>query len=218
MLPRNSRNFRTDVVARLREILPGRNLYALAPQYGVTILRGGKLNKGWVGQTIECAAGLNNDNRQLSDGEDFELKSTTLVAHLDGWRPRETIKVTQFSPESILQETFETSSLWNKLSRLIVVGCAHPSAEECIVVRVNTFDCTDPKLIVEVNRFWEETRSILVAGEIAIYDSQGSSGGFLQLRPTGDRNTSSRCPITGELFQAKAFYATKTLVRLMLGI
>lgn len=210
--------FRSDVVGLLEKNLPGQNLYDLAETYGVTVLRDGKLNKGWVGQTIERAGGLTINNLHGPDGEDFELKSTTLLRDGDGWKPQETIKITQFSPGSILDETFETSSLWKKLSRLIVVGCARPSERECIVVRVNTFDLNDPELVAGVRDFWEEMRSILAAGDMGIYDSQGSSVGLLQLRPTGNRQNSSRCPITGEKFQAKAFYATKTLVKAMLRL
>src|SRR5215213_10207881 len=99
---------------------PQRNLYDLAREHGVTVEKEGKLNKGWMGHTLERVAGLPTSNLQLPDGEDFELKSTTFVRRGEAWAPKETIRVTQFNPHSILEETFETSSLWKKLESIVL--------------------------------------------------------------------------------------------------
>lgn len=38
--------------------LKGKDLRPLADKFGVTVWKGGKLNKGWVGHTIERFLGL----------------------------------------------------------------------------------------------------------------------------------------------------------------
>jgi DNA mismatch repair protein MutH len=209
--------WRYEVLHRLEEELPGRNLYELAARYGVPVHKQGKLNKGWVGQTIERVAGLDAGAAQRRDGNDFELKSTSLVKGAEVWQPKETIKITAMGPRAILEESFESSALWNKLSRWILVGVTHrQDLPVCQVVQVRAFDVTAPDLVAEIQAFWEEVRSLVAAGEIADYNSQGSSGGYLQLRPTGNRHNNHVCPVTQRRYQAQAFYATKRLVKRVL--
>lgn len=212
-------SWRVDVLPHLQAVLPSRNLYELAEELGVTVRKEGRLNKGWAGQTIERVAALHAGNAQRRDGSDFELKSTTLQPDRAGiWQPRETIKITAMNPRAILEETFETSALWNKLASLILVGTHLPTENECRVVRVQSFDCDDPLLVAEVRAYWNEVRAVIVAGEIADYSSLGTSENVLQLRPTGNRFTNSTCPISGRRYQAQAFYGTKRLVRRILGL
>jgi DNA mismatch repair protein MutH len=212
-----------EVLCRLRQGLLGRDLYQVAREQAIVVWREGKLNKGWVGQTVERAAGLPASSAQRRDGSDFELKSTTLVGGPGQWQPKETIKITAMNPRAILEETFETSALWEKLRRWILVGVHHadarsPVSPRCEVIQVSAFEATPPDLQSEIRAYWQEIQGIVACGEIADYDSQGSSGGYLQLRPTGNRFAVHTCPVTGRRYQAKAFYATKRLVRLGLGL
>lgn len=210
---------RAAVLSLLERELPGRNLYDLAASHGITVRKDGKLNKGWAGQTVEKVARLDGGNRKHRDGVDFELKSTSLLPSPDGsWRPKETIKVTMLNPEALLMEPFEESALWDKLRRLVLVGLHHESDALCRVVRVSAFDADDPDLVRGIRGYWEEIRRILSEGEIATYDSLGTSDGWLQLRPTGTGRTVSVCPVTGEKFGSLAFYATKPLVARVLGL
>lgn len=211
--------WRSHVTERLKAELPGQNLYDLARHFGVTVRLQGRLNKGWVGQTLEHAAHLDGGSAQRRDGLDFELKSTSLEPAPTGWKPKETIRITQLSPLTMLDEEFETSALWNKLASLILVGCHHESDEVCRVVAVNPFDLSDPRLIDPIRSFWEEVQVRLTMGEIANYtSSRGTSEGLIQLRGTGDGKTWSTCPVTGRRFLARAFYATKPLVREILAV
>ena len=202
-----------EVTERLSSILPGKNLHDLAREYSVTVRKEGRLNKGWVGQTLERVAGLNAGNAQRRDGIDFELKSTSLVKRPSGWEPKETLKITQLNPQGVLTEDFSSSALWEKMSSLILVGCVHQSPTICTALCVSYFAVSDKELYNALLSFWQEIKLILSLGEIADYTSQGSSGGYLQLRPTGTGKTLSVCPVTGRRFQSLAFYATKRLVR-----
>ncbi len=201
------------VVDRLRAILPGKNLYELAETHGVTVYKSGVRNKGWVGQTIERVAELPVSNAQRRDGSDFELKSTVLLRRGASWVPKETIKVTNLNPKNILEETFENSALWNKLERLVVVGYTNLSSDDCRAVFVNRVDITEARLVMALKSFWEDVRHTVCNGEMASFPNLGSSVDYLQLRPTGTGKLSSRCPVTGEMFPARAFYATKRLLQ-----
>ncbi len=187
--------------------LEGTNLFDLVPDPSQI----GK-NKGWVGQTLENFLGLTAGNSQGMDGEDFELKSTTLLPRDGGWVPKETIKITQLNPKTMLSETFETSALWKKFSRLVFVGVHHESDALCRAVKIAAINVADPLLVSEMRTFWNEVQELVLRGELKDYVNFGTSEGYLQLRPTGDGKYFSTCPITGEKFPARAFYATKKLI------
>lgn len=208
---------RGEVMGYLRTELPGKNLYDLAGPLGITVRKEGRLNKGWVGQTIEKIAGLSTSNAQRPDGLDFELKSTTVVRDGDNWRPRETIKITQLTPRNLLTETFETSAMWNKLSRFILVGCEHESETVCRVVHIGAVDLNAEDIVSEIRTFWMEIQQVLFDGELADFPFPGTFEDYVQLRPTGTGKHSSTCPITGRKFPAMAFYGTKRLISRVLS-
>lgn len=210
--------WRFAAAEHLRAMLSGANLHELAAQYGITVHRGTSLNKGWVGQTLERVARLQAGNDAAPDGVGFELKSTSLIPDGEKWKPKEIIKVTQVSPQTMMEESFETSVLWNKLCHLLVVGCHHETPTSCRVVKVNSFDVDDPELIGEIRGFWESIRQMICLGEIAELTTQGINGKYLQIRPTGNGRNLSTCPVTGTKFPSRAFYANKTLVGRLLNL
>lgn len=204
---------RKTALERLTSFPPRSNLYEVAEKFGITVLRNGRLNKGWAGQTLERIAGLSTNNFAGRDGADFELKSTTLVERNGVWVPRETIKVTTLNPARILDEEFQTSALWTKLSRLILVGCAYPKDNTCEIVRIASVDTVDTQTKDQLESFWLDVKHTVLNGEIAEYKNLGSSDDLLQLRPTGTSRDLSLCPITQEYFPSCAFYATKKLIQ-----
>jgi DNA mismatch repair protein MutH len=203
---------RSQTLNYLKAILPGKNLYDLASMHSVSVFKDGRLNKGWVGQTVEQVARLDAGSSQRRDGADFELKTTSLLPSPTGWKPKETIKITQLSPQVILEEDFETSALWNKLSSLILVGCHHETTNLCHVVRVSAIDIDQPDLVAEIKLFWEEVRLSVCMGEFAQNPVGGTSLDYIQLRGLGRGTEWSTCPITGDKFQSRAFYGTKRLI------
>ncbi len=203
---------RDIVVEILRRRVLGKNLAALASELGICSMIRGRLNKGWVGQTLERAADLSNSTSSQPDGPDFELKSTKVSLREGLWIPRETIKVTNLNPQKILQEEFETSTLWAKLKRLILVGCVYESPLEGRAVFVAPVEVNDPFLVSGVRAIWEDVRHLIVEGEISEHINLGKVDDLLQLRPTGSGKQVSLCPVTGRHFPARAFYATKRLL------
>lgn len=203
---------RADSLLKLQSLLPGQNLHELAKKHEITVEVAGKKNKGWVGQTLEKVANLENSNLQKKDGEDFELKSTSLILKDGNWFPKETIKVTMLNPTRMIEETFETSALWNKLSRLILVGCYHENETLCQAITVKGIDITNPELVSPIQQFWEDIQYTLINGELSQYHDIGRSTDLIQLRPTGDGKHFSTCPMTGDKFPARAFYLTKIFI------
>ncbi len=208
---------RDEVVTRLKEHVMGRELASLAQTYGVTVNTPRGINKGWAGQTLEYAALLPASNAALPDGGDFELKSTKVEWLDEQWSPKETIKITNLNPQKILEEEFETSVLWSKLSRLILVGCHYEAQDQAKAVVVCPFDVTAPELVKEIRSFWEDVRHLVASGEMMAHHNVGSFSDILQLRPTGTGKGLSVCPITGEKFPARAFYATKRFLKQILS-
>ncbi len=215
--PMNPKPLRDEVLVRLRENLPGRNLYELAALHSIPVSFAGKKNKGWMGQTIEKVAGLKTDSSSERDGADFELKTTSLRLQDGKLVPKETIKITQLNPEAILEENFESSIFWQKLGRLILVGCYSPSPLICMTKQIVSVDLLDSSLRKEIQSFWEDVRYTICRGEMSFLNNLGSSEGLVQLRPLGDGKQMSLCPISGERFPSRAFYATKRLIRLLIN-
>ena len=207
---------RKEILEALRLALPQKNLHELATEFGIPTVIGGKKNKGWVGQTIERAAGLSLSSAQTPDGSDCELKTTTLVLKSKSWAPKETIKITQLNPKQILNETFETSILWQKLSRLVFVGVHHLSSTECYTVQLGALDLSKSQWVGPIKAFWEDVQNNILSGDMVSFFNLGNSQELIQLRPVGDGKIWSTCPITGEKFPARAFYATKILIEKML--
>jgi DNA mismatch repair protein MutH len=210
---------RFDVAHLLKSKLRGVDLAVLANAHGVTITKDGKINKGWVGQTIDRVAETQGINAAKPDGVDFELKSVIGNLQAGEWVPKETFAITMLNPTAILTETFEDSRLWHKLERLILIGHSYEGdgREHARVSFVMPVDVTDMKLHEDIRSFWTTIRQIVAEGRIATYSSKGTSAGFVQLRTKGSGGSTSRCPITGESFKTRAFYATKNFVRYVRG-
>lgn len=210
---------RFEVVRRLRVALFRKNLVELARLQGVTIRRGNRLNKGWVGVTVEKMAKVVGGNLQQRDGVDFELKTTSLILDRYGhYVPKETLCITQINPAALLRETFPASALWNKLSRLIIVGCVHESPDIVRVHSITPVDVSDQQLITHIRDYWLMIKRTAAAGELGDYSSRGTSDGYIQVRPKGDGIRTIPCPVTGRRIRPMAFYATKNFIKYSLGL
>lgn len=207
---------RSVVLDRLNQELPGKNLFDLAQMWGVPTRWGAQKNKGWVGQTIEKVAGLDNTNEAKKDGLDFELKTTSLLKKGEHFEPKETIKITQLNPALMLQEEFFSSILWEKLERLILVTYWTPQPEVALVEKILSITVRDPAIVNPIQRFWEDVKYLICSGEIKFHVNLGTSDDLIQLRPLGNGKQFSICPVTGESFPARAFYATKRLINLLM--
>lgn len=215
-----TKSYRFDVVQDLRKKLSGVDISELARANNITIItREGKINKGWVGQTLDRLANTLDINSSKPDGEDFELKSVSVINRNSEWVPKETIAITMMNPQSILTESFENSALWHKLERMILVGHCYADGKKdsAFVKFISPVDVSDPTLVEKISSYWNVIQDTVRRGNIALYSSKGTSSGFLQLRTKGSGRSKSTCPITGTEFNTRAFYATKNFIRYVRG-
>jgi len=63
---------RTEAVIKLRKLV-GKKLHKLAKQYGVTVYRNGKVNKGWAGHVFERHLQLPINSAQSPNFGSWEL-------------------------------------------------------------------------------------------------------------------------------------------------
>lgn len=203
---------RVTALNLLRERALACDLHTLAAHFGITVRTERGLNKGWAGQTLERIADLTNSNLPSRDGSDFELKSVKMVLQGGGYVPRETVKITSLNPQKIIEETFESSVLWNKLQRLVIVGCEYSAPEKARAVFIGAFDIGRSELVNEIRAMWEDVQHLVMNGEIGQHFNLGSSSELIQIRPQGDGKQLSKCPVSGDKFPARAFYATRRLL------
>ncbi len=216
-----AKDLRFEVVQRLKRIIGQQNIAELAVTHGVTI----QANKGWVGQTFDRIAQTAALNAQAPDGEDFELKSVKVVwsQKYEQWEPKETMAITMMNPERILLEKFENSGLWHKLSRMIFIGHSYDSIlpiKVTVRYQPRPVDVSDPELVNNIKLYWEQIKAIVGEGNISSYSSKGTSRGFIQLRTKGPGGEKGKvaCPVSGNMFNSRAFYATKPFLYYILGI
>jgi DNA mismatch repair protein MutH len=82
---------REEAVRQIRRLV-GQDLRKLADQYGITVFREGRKNKGWAGHVIERVLGLPISSAQAPNFGSWELKTISLKYLKDGrLRPRNKI-------------------------------------------------------------------------------------------------------------------------------
>jgi len=112
---------RQEAMQRLNQMI-GVELHSLAEDYGITIYRGGKVNKGWAGQVFERVLGLSINPVQAPDFGTWELKSIPLKTLKTGRLAlKETMAVTMIDAKNVRQREFKDSHLLSKLKKAVVV-------------------------------------------------------------------------------------------------
>jgi DNA mismatch repair protein MutH len=189
--------------------LIGQNLRKVADELGITVWKGDKLNKGWVGHTIERFLGLPLNSSRSPNFGSWELKVVSL-RHLRGGqlRVKETMWITMIDPVEVSAKEFEDSHLLNKMRKLLVVGRIFQSQEEhqTLLYGVAPFDLDNPDTYTQVKADYDLVReTIRTKGFDAL---TGRMGILVQPRTKG----------TGHGSTSRAFYARTRFVAHMLGL
>jgi len=109
-------------IERLRQ-LDGKELHELAEEYGVTIYRNGKDNKGWAEHVFERHLELPINSAQSPNFDSWELKSIPLKYKKDRTLTfKETMAITMIDPVNVLQKDFKESHWLAKLRKIVVVA------------------------------------------------------------------------------------------------
>jgi DNA mismatch repair protein MutH len=138
---------REEALEKLKQ-LEGTDLRKLADQYGITVFHtGGGFNKGWLGLVIESYLGLIPNSRQEADFGTWELKVVPLVhrAKRSGYYPKETMAITMLNPQNVAEKPFESSHLYTKLRKMVVIGRTFVDRQESssTIIKAEIFDFDD---------------------------------------------------------------------------
>mgnify|MGYP001571602975 FL=1 len=199
---------REEAVEKLK-LLEGKDLRILADKYDLTVWKAGKLNKGWAGHVLERYLELPLNSAQSPNFGSWELKNVPLK-HLKSGEivVKETMAITMIDPVNVLQKSFEDSHLLAKLRKVVVCARMFESKQEksTLLVRVSTFDLTNPKIYNQVKEDYNLVRNkIKKDGFDAL---TGKMGIYVQPRTKGAGHGST----------SRAFYARKEFVSLILQL
>ena len=177
---------RTEAVIKLHELI-GRELHELAAQYGVTVYRNGKVNKGWAGHVFERHLQLPINSAQSPNFGSWELKSIPLKRKKNGELTfKETMAITMIDPVNVCQKKFEDSHLLAKLKKAIVVARTVGSHvdEPTYVHSVTEFNLSD-EIYDAVKADYNLVRETLLDPTQGFQALTGYMGVYIQPRTKG---------------------------------
>lgn len=198
---------RAEAIERIKTLV-GRDLRPLADRYQVTVWKGGKKNKGWVGHVIERFLGLPINSAQSPDFGSWELKVVSLVPRRSGvLRVKETMAVTMIDPHNVAATPFEQSHLLAKLQKIVAVARVFESVEDTrsLLHSVAEFDLNDPETYNQVRADYELVRHTITSRGFRALT--GGMGVRIQPRTKGAGHGST----------SRAFYARTSFVAHILG-
>ncbi|HKU80674.1 MAG TPA: MvaI/BcnI family restriction endonuclease, partial [Candidatus Tumulicola sp.] len=132
---------RAEAVAKLQGLI-GRDLRGLATDFGITVFKDGKKNKGWAGHVIERYLGLPLNSSRSPNFGSWELKVFPVKDRNGKLQVKETIAITMLDPHEVLAKSFTESHLYNKLRKVLVVSRIFESVHEerSVVFSLGEFD------------------------------------------------------------------------------
>jgi len=199
---------REEAISILKPYL-GKNLRPLADQFGVTVWKNGRKNKGWAGMVVERILGHPQDAMQAPDFGTWELKVVPVARNAQGHlQVKETMAITMIAPKNVAETPFEHSHLLDKLKSLLL--CArewvNEKDEHSPLLKVGTFDLADGETFRQVQADYELVQKTLrTEGQKAL---TGWMGNLVQPRTKGP----------GGKIISHAFYARTTFVARMLKL
>jgi DNA mismatch repair protein MutH len=199
---------RDQAIAVLR-LYVRKDLRPLAAQYGITVWKNGRKNKGWAGMVVEKILGRRQDTDQAPDFGSWELKVVPLVRNPQGTlQVKETMAITMIDPKNVAATPFEHSHLLDKLRALLVCGreWENDKDERSLLLKVGAFDLADGETFRQVQADYELVRKTLLAeGPKGL---NGWMGNLVQPRTKGP----------GGAVRSHAFYARTAFVARMLKL
>ncbi len=199
---------RAEALRRVR-LLTAKDLRPMADQFGITVWKNGKKNKGWAGHVIERYLGLPQNSRQAPDFGTWELKVVPLTRNSGGQlRVKESMAITMLEPTEVLSSRFADSHLYDKLRSLIVVARVFENVQDTssILHSAAEFDLDNPAIRKQVEDDYEVIRGVI--GTRGVASLTGDTGKYIQARTKGRGHGST----------SRAFYARPVLVAHILNL
>lgn len=194
---------RQEAINKINKII-GQDLRKLADNYGITVFRDGKKNKGWAGHVIERYLGLPINSAQSPNFGSWELKTISLK-YLRNRKltVKETMAITMIDPYNVERTEFEDSHLLSKLRKQVIaariwIGIDEP---ESILYAVTSFNLDDPKIYEQVKSDYNLVKNSIT--EKGFSSLTGRMGIFIQPRTKG----------AGHGSISRAFYARTSFLK-----
>ncbi len=199
---------RAEALQRIQPLM-GKDLRVLADELDVTVWKNGKLNKGWVGHTMERYFGLPINSSRSPNFGSWELKVVSVRYRRDGTLvPKETMWITMIDPVEVAAKEFEDSHLLTKIRKLLVIARVFENKKEerTLLHGAAEFDLDNSDTYNQVKSDYGLIRSaIRTKGFDAL---TGKMGVLIQPRTKG----------AGHGSKSRAFYARKKFLAHILGI
>lgn len=186
---------REEAVKKIQALI-GRDLRKLADEYGITVFREGRKNKGWAGHVIERFLGLPLSSAQAPNFGSWELKTIPLKYLKSGsLTVKETMAITMIDPYNVANTEFKNSHLLAKLQKAVIVARIWVSQEEetSFLHSVVTFDLDDPQVYNQIRDDYNVARNAIIKhgldglkSEMGVYVQPRTKG------PGGDPNRRTR--------------------------
>lgn len=203
-------------IARLHQIgIAGIPMQHLAMQHRIhTHGKTGKINKGWIGLTVEAALGQRPNTRRGMDFGDWELKTTTALRpacpdpgqcglgspcvacrqpamdNLSGWQ---ILSVETLDPHEVMAYPFMASPLREKIERtLLAVLTKGPGVNDPVLLVAAKQLILDGELLAQIATDYGRVRQTLLNNGGDISELSASLGKALQVRPKGAKNSRNK--------------------------
>lgn len=176
---------RDEAVKRIQELI-GKDLRKLADDFGITIFREGRKNKGWAGHVIERFLGLPLSSAQAPNFGSWELKMCSLKYLRDGsLTVKETMAITMIDPYNVANTQFENSHLLAKLRKAVIAARIWISQKEesSVLQSVVTFDLGDSEVYTQIREDYNVARNAIISGGLDALKSE--MGKYIQPRTKG---------------------------------
>lgn len=189
---------RREAIVKLQELI-GRELHELAEQYGVTIYRNNRVNKGWAGHVFERHLQLPINSAQAPNFGSWELKSIPLKYKKNGELTfKETMAITMIDPVNVCQKKFEGSHLLAKLRKAVVVARTVGANidEPSYIHSITEFNLSN-EMYKALKADYDLVRDTLLNPDKGFHTLTGKMGVYIQPRTKGAGHGST----------SRAFYA-----------
>ena len=199
---------RAEALRRIK-LLSGKDLRPMAEQFGITVWKNGKKNKGWAGHVIERYLGLRQNSLQAPDFGSWELKVVPLRRGGEGTvTVKESMAITMIEPAEVVANKFADSHLYDKLRSLIVVARVFENVEDTAssLHSAAEFDLDNPSIRRQVEADYEAIREIIRTKSADALT--GDTGVYVQARTKGRGHGST----------SRAFYARARFVAHILNL
>jgi len=198
---------RKETIKKLQRLI-GKEFHELAEEFGVTIYRDGKVNKGWAGHVFERYLELPINSAQSPNFGSWELKSIPLKYKKNGQLTfKETMAITMIDPVNVCQKEFEDSHLLAKLRKAIVVAriVGDSVDDDSYIHSIVEFDLQG-ELYKAVKADYELVRNTLLDPTKGFETLTGHMGYYIQPRTKG----------AGHGSKSRAFYARPRFLKMFI--